>query len=68
VKPAWFLARLFWHVGDETLIDGVPNGLAELTVDGSRAAVKIQTGSIAIYAFTMLIGLVGLVSIFLFNR
>jgi NADH-quinone oxidoreductase subunit L len=68
VQPAWYLARLFWHVGDETLIDGVPNGLAELTVDGSRAAVRIQTGSIAIYAFTMLIGLVGLVSIFLFNR
>jgi NADH-quinone oxidoreductase subunit L len=68
VKPAWFLARLLWHTGDETLIDGVPNGLAELTVDGSRQAVRIQTGSIAIYAFTMLIGLVGLVSIFLFNR
>jgi NADH-quinone oxidoreductase subunit L len=68
VKPAWFLARLFWHVGDETLIDGVPNGLAELTVDGSRQAVRIQTGSIAVYAFTMLIGLVGLVSVFLVNR
>jgi len=68
VQPAWFLARLLWHTGDETLIDGVPNGLAELTVDGSRQAVRIQTGSIAIYAFSMLIGLVGLVSIFLFNR
>jgi NADH-quinone oxidoreductase subunit L len=68
VQPAWFLARLFWHVGDERLIDGVPNGLAELTVDGSRQAVRIQTGSIAVYAFTMLIGLVGLVSVFLVNR
>jgi NADH-quinone oxidoreductase subunit L len=68
VRPTWYLARLLWHTGDETLIDGVPNGLAELTVDGSLQAVRIQTGSIAIYAFTMLIGLVGLVSIFLFNR
>jgi NADH-quinone oxidoreductase subunit L len=46
----------------------VPNGLAELTADGSRQAVRIQTGSIAVYAFTMLIGLVGLVSVFLVNR
>jgi NADH-quinone oxidoreductase subunit L len=68
VQPAWFLARLLWHVGDERLIDGVPNGLAELTVDGSRQAVRIQTGSIAVYAFTMLIGLVGLVIVFLVNR
>jgi NADH-quinone oxidoreductase subunit L len=68
VQPTWYLARLLWHTGDEILIDGVPNGLADLTVDGSRQAVRIQTGSIAIYAFTMLIGLVGLVSIFLFNR
>jgi NADH-quinone oxidoreductase subunit L len=68
VKPTWWLARLFWHTGDETLIDGVPNGLAALTVDGAQQAVRIQTGSIAIYAFTMLIGLVGLVSMLLVIR
>ena len=68
VKPAWWLARQFWHVGDQTIIDGVPNGLAELTVDGSRQAVRIQTGSIAVYAFTMLIGLLCLITIFLAMR
>ena len=50
------------------IIDGVPNGLAELTVDGSRQAVKIQTGSLAVYAFVMLIGVVVLVGIFLLFR
>jgi hypothetical protein len=30
--------------------------------------VRIQTGSIAVYAFTMLIGLVGLITIFLIIR
>ena len=30
--------------------------------------MKIQTGSIAVYAFTMLIGLVALISIFLLFR
>ncbi len=50
------------------IIDGVPNGLAELTADGSRQAVKIQTGSLAVYAFVMLIGVVVLVGIFLLSR
>jgi NADH-quinone oxidoreductase subunit L len=68
VRPAVWLAREFWQVGDVTIIDGVPNGLAALTQDGSRQAVRLQTGSIAVYAFTMLIGLVGLVSIFLVIR
>ena len=68
VQPAFKLARLLWQTGDATLIDGVPNGLAELTVDGSKGAVKIQTGSIAVYAFVMLIGLVALIGIYLIWR
>jgi NADH-quinone oxidoreductase subunit L len=68
VQPAFRLARLFWQVGDVTIIDGVPNGLAELTSDGSRQVVKIQTGSLAVYAFVMLIGVVLLVGIFMLSR
>jgi NADH-quinone oxidoreductase subunit L len=68
VRPALRLGRFLWHTGDERMIDGVPNGLAELTAGGSAAAVRIQTGSIATYAFTMLIGLVVLVSVFLVVR
>src|SRR5271165_1024545 len=68
VQPTMRLARIFWQVGDVTLIDGVPNGLAELTSDGSREVVKIQTGSLAVYAFVMLIGVVLLVGIFMLSR
>jgi NADH-quinone oxidoreductase subunit L len=68
LRPANRLARTLWHVGDETLIDGMPNGLASLAAEGSAQVVKIQTGSIAVYAFSMLIGLVALVSIFLVFR
>ena len=68
VRPTFALARTLWQVGDVTLIDGVPNGLAELTSDGSAGVVKLQTGSIAVYAFAMLIGLVVLVSVFLVLR
>jgi NADH-quinone oxidoreductase subunit L len=68
VQPAIRLARMLWQTGDATIIDGVPNGLAEMTVDGSRQAVKIQTGSLAVYAFVMLIGVVVLVGLFLVSR
>nr|WP_294554706.1 NADH-quinone oxidoreductase subunit L [uncultured Rhodopila sp.] len=68
VQPAIRLARLLWQVGDATLIDGVPNGLAELTSDGSKQIVKLQTGSLAVYAFAMLIGVVVLVAIFMLSR
>jgi len=68
VQPAIRLARTFWQTGDVTVIDGVPNGLAALTVEGSREAVKLQTGSVAVYAFAMLIGIVVLVGIYMVFR
>ncbi|MDE8347950.1 MAG: NADH-quinone oxidoreductase subunit L [Acidocella sp.] len=68
VKPTMRLAKFAWHVGDEQMIDGVPNGLAALTSDASSQSVKLQTGSIALYAFIMLIGLLGFLSIFLLVR
>ena len=68
VQPAIRLARFLWQVGDATLIDGVPNGLAELTTDGSKQIVRIQTGSLAVYAFAMLIGVVVLVAVFMLTR
>jgi NADH-quinone oxidoreductase subunit L len=68
VQPTLRLARSLWQTGDATLIDGVPNGLAALTTEGSREAVKIQTGSLAVYAFAMLIGVVVLVGAFMLFR
>ena len=65
VRPYRTLARWLWRVGDEGIVQGVPSGLARLTAGGAGQAVRIQTGSIAVYAFTMLIGLVMLISIFL---
>ncbi len=68
VRPMQRLAGTLWHVGDEKLIDGMPNGVASLAAGGATQVVKIQTGSIAVYAFTMLIGLVLLITVFLLFR
>ena len=63
-----WLASFSWRIGDATIIDGVPNGLAAIAAGGSREAVKIQTGSLAAYAFAILIGVVVLVGVFMFAR
>ena len=68
VRPALRFARFFWHVGDEKVIDGVPSGLAALTSDASLQTVKLQTGSIALYAFIMLVGLAVFLGLFLWVR
>ena len=67
IRPCMSLARLFWDI-DAKVVDGMPNGVASLTVSSSGRAVKLQTGSIANYAFTMLIGLVVLVGVYLLFR
>ena len=68
MRPLFWLSGKSWRVGDAMIIDGVPNGLAALAAEGSREAVKIQTGSLAAYAFVMLIGVVVLVGVFMFFR
>jgi NADH-quinone oxidoreductase subunit L len=67
VRPAQALARGFWKIGDVRIIDGVPNGLAASVVGAARQAVALQTGRVASYAFTMIVGLVLLVSLLLFG-
>jgi NADH-quinone oxidoreductase subunit L len=68
VQPARRLADIFWKTGDAKIIDGMPNGAADLAVQVSRGAVRIQTGRVANYAFAMIIGLVVFISIFLIGR
>ncbi len=68
VQPYRRLARQLWQVGDAIIIDGVPNGLASMTTEGSGRVARLQSGSLAMYAFAMLIGLVVLAALFLLVR
>jgi NADH-quinone oxidoreductase subunit L len=65
VRPAMHLARVFWKTGDTRIIDGMPNGAASLAVGVAGGAVRLQSGRVASYAFTMIIGLVLFVSLIL---
>jgi NADH-quinone oxidoreductase subunit L len=67
VRPAWFLGRGFWKTGDGALIDGLgPDGLSAVARDLARRASVLQSGYVYHYAFAMLIGVVVLVSFYLF--
>ena len=58
VRPAFALGRLFWHGGDERVINRFgPDGAATLVAEGSRLAVRFQSGYLYTYALVMLIGL-----------
>ena len=63
VRPYGALARLLWKQGDEAVVGGMPLEAVHATQAGALEAVKAQTGSIAMYAFTMLAGLVVLLTV-----
>ena len=68
VAPAKALGHGLWKTGDGALIDGVgPDGIAEKTLLLARRAGRLQTGYVYHYAFSMLIGVAGLVTWYLFN-
>ena len=63
VNPARFLGRFLWRRGDGSVIDGSINGLAMGVVPFvTRVLNRAQSGYIFTYAFTMVIGLVALIT------
>ena len=69
VRPANVLGRGLWRSGDGALIDGVgPDRLAQATLELARRAGRFQTGYVYHYAFAMLVGVVILVTWYLYGR
>jgi NADH-quinone oxidoreductase subunit L len=67
VRPAFWLGNVLWHYGDGWLIDGFgPDGVSARVVDVTRNVVRLQTGYLYHYAFTMLIGVAAAVTWFMF--
>ena len=67
VRPALGFARVLWRGIDLGVIDRFgPDGVAAVTLATTRRAIRLQTGYVYHYAFAMLIGLVLLLSWYLF--
>jgi NADH-quinone oxidoreductase subunit L len=68
VRPAKWIGRFLWKVGDGYIIDGLgPDGVSARVLDVTRNVVKLQTGYLYHYAFAMLIGVAGLITWFMFG-
>jgi len=67
VRPAHWIGRALWKVGDGKVIDGVgPDGIAARVIDVTNRVIRFQTGYVYHYAFVMLIGVALLLTYFMF--
>jgi NADH-quinone oxidoreductase subunit L len=67
VRGGQALARILWKGGDVMVIDGLgPNGVARAARLVAQRTAKLQTGYVYHYAFAMLIGVVVLISWYLY--
>jgi NADH-quinone oxidoreductase subunit L len=67
VRPAFRLGHALWKTGDGTIIDGIgPDGIATTTRNLAKRAGGLQSGYLYHYAFAMLIGVVVLITFYLF--
>ena len=67
IKPYFALAKIFWKKGDEKIIDGYgPNGVSKLISISSGYLSRFQSGYLYHYAFTMLGGLVIILTWFIY--
>ena len=69
VRPAFVIGRALWKGGDGAIIDRLgPDGIAAATSVGiSRRASRLESGYVYHYAFVMVIGVVALVSWYVFG-
>ena len=57
VRPAFWIGRQLWKLGDGKIIDGLgPDGVAAGVLDWTRQVVRLQSGYVYHYAFAMLLG------------
>ncbi len=63
VRPAFWIGRQLWQLGDIGIIDRFgPNGAAWVVMKGTVGARRLQSGYLTSYALVMLLGLVAAIS------
>jgi NADH-quinone oxidoreductase subunit L len=67
VRPAFAIGRLLWKGGDGAIIDGAIDGTAAGVVRVTDRVVKLQTGYMYHYAFSMLIGVAAILTWLTYN-
>ncbi len=66
VNPLRALATFFYRFSDQTIIEGIVNGLGRVTVAVGGGVARLQSGFVGLYALSVLVGVVGLLALMLF--
>jgi len=68
VRPAFWIGRKLWKIGDGLIIDGFgPDGISARVVDVTKRVVRLQSGYLYTYAFAMLLGIAALLTWFMWH-
>ncbi len=65
VNPLRSLATFFYRFGDQTIIEGIVNGLGRVTVVVGGGVARLQSGLVGLYALSVLVGVIGLLALML---
>ncbi len=68
VRPLRALARFFFRVVDQGLVDGAVNGAGRVTAVVGSGVARLQNGVLSLYALSLFIGVVALLGYFLLIR
>ena len=63
VNPLRTLATFFYRFSDQTLIEGIVNGLGRVTMVVGGGVARLQSGMVGLYALSVLVGVVGLLAL-----
>jgi len=67
VNPFKAFSNFLWKGFDVVIVDGIVNGVAKVVMGFSGVLRHVQTGFVHNYAFTMVLGVVVIVSVYLFR-
>ncbi|RME83299.1 MAG: NADH-quinone oxidoreductase subunit L [Caldilineae bacterium] len=65
VNPLRRLAHFFYGFGDQTIIDGIVNGVGRVTTTIGAGVARLQSGYLSFYALSLFIGAVAILAYFL---
>jgi NADH-quinone oxidoreductase subunit L len=65
VNPLRGLANFFYRFSDQTIIEGIVNGVGRVTVTVGGGVARLQSGLIGLYALTLFVGGVALLALML---
>ncbi|NOZ71886.1 MAG: NADH-quinone oxidoreductase subunit L [Chloroflexi bacterium] len=65
VNPLRALANFFYRFTDQTIIEGIVNGVGRVTVSVGGGVARLQSGLVGLYALSLFVGVVGLLALML---